>query len=90
MKTVTEELDHQPIKKYRVKGYRKMLERITIQFSTEERKALEVAAMADLRTIHEQARFLIRLGLELRGLLPHPPNQSTLQVEDESITKGSP
>jgi hypothetical protein len=46
-----------------------MQERLTLILSTLERKALQEAAQADMRDLRGQARFIIREGLQMRGLL---------------------
>lgn len=46
-----------------------MLERMTLNLSTQERMALEAMAAVEMRNIREQARFIIREELTRRGLL---------------------
>ncbi|HLB31200.1 MAG TPA: hypothetical protein VJN91_06700 [Gammaproteobacteria bacterium] len=62
-----------------------MLERLTLNLSTEERAALERLAASEMRSLREQARFLVRSSLERRGLLPiQEPigEQETQEVTD--------
>ena len=46
-----------------------MESRMTIVLSDEERAALRRASQQELRTMRDQARHLLRLELERRGLL---------------------
>lgn len=46
-----------------------MLERLTINLTSQERKALQIIADSEMRDIRDQIRFLLRNELESRGLL---------------------
>jgi hypothetical protein len=46
-----------------------MEEGITLSLSNQEREALRALAKFEMRTIDDQARFIIRRDLERRGLL---------------------
>jgi hypothetical protein len=50
-----------------------MLTRLTISFSEEERRALEIISRIEFRPLREQIRYMVRVDLERRGLIsPHP------------------
>ena len=59
-----------------------MLERLTINLTTQEREALESIAKSEIRDLREQARYLIRLELERRCLL-------LVQEDNKTIPKPS-
>jgi hypothetical protein len=46
-----------------------MEEEITLSLSSQEREALRALAKFEMRTIDDQAHFIIRRDLERRGLL---------------------
>ena len=50
-----------------------MVQRITINFSVEERQALDELARAELRPVKDHVRLLIRQEAERRGLWPVSP-----------------
>jgi hypothetical protein len=60
--------------------------RITIHLSLEEREALYAAAIADLRGMREQARWLVRQGLEQHGYLT-PIIQHDVDEPDQQTQK---
>lgn len=49
-----------------------MLTRIVIPLEVEERRALDMLAVRELRDPREQVRFILRAELERRGLLSLP------------------
>jgi len=63
-----------------------MVERLTLHLTTEERKALQIAAEAEVRDIREQARFFVRLELERRGLLA--PQEAEQKIIGNLICAG--
>ena len=49
--------------------------RLTVPLDLSEREALYAAAKTDMRPLRDQARWLIRQGLELSGYLPASDGQ---------------
>lgn len=47
-----------------------MIQRMTISFSPEERRALDELARTELRPVKDQVRLLVRQEAERRGLWP--------------------
>jgi hypothetical protein len=71
-----------------------MLQRLTINISTTEQKALETVAAIELRGTRDQARLILRKELERRGFLTEGPcaGQQTKdqKCESEGVSHGQP
>ncbi len=63
-----------------------MLNRLTITFTEEERKALDHAARSELRTVKDQIRWLIRCSLGLTPA-PHTPAPTAPTIPPKSEVK---
>jgi len=62
-----------------------MLERITLNLSSNEKQALQIIAEMEMRGLRDQARYIIRDELERRGLLVENANHENQcqKVENE-------
>lgn len=60
------------------------LERITLYLTTQERQALEKAALFDMRDKRDQARFLLREELARRGFLPQTVKNNAVVIPENT------
>lgn len=66
-----------------------MLERITINLSSDESLALQASAKKNYRDLRSEARYLIRIQLEQFGLLLAQTNEISGK-EDQSDNRSPP
>lgn len=66
-----------------------MLERITINLSSDESLALQTSAKKNYRDLRSEARYLIRIQLEQFGLLLAQTNEISGK-EDQSDNRSPP